>query len=259
MDSVFAGMSSSPPTPANVWAPLGAVRERERKFVATPRGSSRFLERLAGQTVEEAPDRTRPVTYNRTTYLDTADLLYLRSRQTGPARKLRIREYASAAIEGVPPTLFPVCFLELKQSHGGARAKTRLEIDPVSLAPLLAGRAGTASCAPPYETLRALIERDRPVPKVTSWYRRTSRVDRDRTIRITVDSGICFTAPIEPGTVPASAFPENAFARLPFTIVEVKCPGELPSWLVTELDSLAEVHGFSKFEQGMALLPGGGS
>lgn len=256
MDSVFAGMSSSPPDPLKGWIPFGAVRERERKFVATPRGSLRFLERLSGQTVAETPDSSRPVTYNRTTYLDTADLLYLRSRLSGPARKLRIREYASAPVEGVAPSLLPVCFLELKESRGGARVKTRLQTDPVSLAPLLAGRAGTAPCAAAHETLRALIARDRPVPKVTSWYRRTTRMDKDRSLRITVDSGICFTEPVAPGSIPTSAFPENAFARLPFTIVEVKCPGDLPSWLVAELDSLAEVHGFSKFEQGMALLPG---
>jgi len=227
----------------------------ERKFVATASCASRLLDRLARRTKHETPDPTRPVTYNRTTYLDTAEQTFLRSPETGLARKLRIREYASAPVEGVTPTLSPGCFLELKESREGMRAKTRLRTDPLSLARILAGEVIGRTLVDPFgafDTLLEVVQRYRPAPAVTSWYRRMTVVDEERGLRVTVDSGICFTQPVAPGTVPASAFPDRAFGQIPFSVVEVKSPQEMPRWLSEELASLTEVRGFSKFEQGMA-------
>lgn len=235
---------------------LGEDSGCERKFVATAQGAMRFLEQLDGECAQD-PQAPAPINYNRTTYLDTADFRFLRSSETGTARKLRIREYASAPLETVVPTLLPVCFLELKESRDGTRAKTRLQSDAASLARLMAGEdVGISPESDAYRMFRELIQRDRPVPTVTSWYCRTSRISQDRSVRVTVDSGLCFTEPVDPGTAPTSAFPEHAIARVPFSIVEVKTTGDVPPWLLSELGLLDEVPGFSKFEQGMAHLLG---
>src|SRR5687768_9547467 len=69
----------------------------------------------------------RPITFHRTTYFDTPDYAYYRG--TGPfSQRIRVREYASARVDGEPLELQRSCYLELKRSAHGRRSKTRFEL-----------------------------------------------------------------------------------------------------------------------------------
>lgn len=258
MVSVFGPMGVSsqalhgPERPRVEW-------ERERKFVTTPGGIVHFLTEIDARTALRVHDPARPIAYNRTTYLDTDDLSFLRSSRLGPiARKLRIREYASAETPESTPALCDGCFLELKESGDSFRSKTRVSADSALLSRILEN----GTCGESDESLDAIhrLIRDEHVrPKLTTWYRRITRVSLDERIRITVDSGLSFASPVRPGDREAPAEPASPVARVPFSVVEVKCTGEVPEWLARALEPLREVPGFSKFEQGMAHLhPGVG-
>lgn len=243
MDSVTGVMSQmiGPSTDAE-----RALRESERKFVVPALVAARFLARIEARTALEIADPARPVEFNRTTYLDTSDLAYLRSSQSGLARKLRIREYASSPSEGIAaePT---TAFLELKETGGGFRSKTRARLEG-SLAALLA--ADTAS--PSIRLFQTLFREQRPVPMLTTCYRRVRRTCLELPVRITVDTDIRFSPPVEPGS---ELFADGTVARIPSSIIELKSSsGDLPAWLVAELDARTEEASFSKFECGMRLL-----
>lgn len=238
----------------------GAGWEHERKFVTPSRSLLGFLPRIASRTTLEVHDPARPVTWNRTTYLDTHDFAYLRSaRPGGVARKLRIREYASAPSALERPRLSGLCYLELKETGGTFRSKTRVRVEP-SLVLRMLERPDVPKAELP-QTLQAfqhLLLSDRPVPKLTTWYRRITRVSADRSLRITIDSDISFAEPILIGSESSlSAAPHTPIGRVPFSIVEVKSGGDLPRWLREALVPLHEVQEFSKFRRGMAALLGG--
>lgn len=243
----LASQTVGPVRPRTDW-------ERERKFVTTPEAVVQFLAAVEPLTVLRVHDLERPIAYNRTTYLDTAELTLLRSSRTGPvARKLRIREYASAETPDAVPTLANACYLELKESGDSFRSKIRLNADPALLTRLWSAD----TCSDSTETLEALyrlVREERVQPKLTTWYRRVTRLSLDEATRITVDSGLCFARPMLPGEKPLSREPRTLVSRVPFPVVEVKCAGEVPQWLAEPLEPLREVPGFSKFETGMAHL-----
>lgn len=222
-----------------------ASRETERKFVVAPLAAARFIARIEARTALEITDPSRPVEFNRTTYLDTPDHYYLRSSHTGLARKLRIREYACAAAEGLPPE--PTnAFLELKESGGGFRSKTRVRLDR-PIAALLESDPDS----PALQMFRSIFEEQRPVPMLTTRYRRVRRACLDSAVRVTVDSQVCFMPPTDLGA--ALRFDRPVY-RIPSSIIEIKAAGPLPDWLLAELDFAHEDGSFSKFEQGMKLL-----
>lgn len=242
MDTVTRVMSAVEPTNETSTA---TPRESERKFVVSPLVAGRFLARIESRTALEIADPARPVEFNRTTYFDTADLAFLRSSRTGLARKLRVREYASACAEGVPPE--PTrAFLELKESGGGFRSKTRVRLD-ATIAALLE----TAPESPSLSMFRRLFAEQRPVPMLTTRYRRVRRNCLESPVRVTVDSEVCFMTPVEPGS--PIDFRRRA-VRFSHAIVEVKAASEIPPWLLAELDPASEEGTFSKFEHGMRLL-----
>ena len=236
--------------------------EIERKFVTAADPLHDFVRRIERRTTLEVYDEVRPVTWNRTTYLDTDDLSYLRSARTGGiARKLRIREYASAAREGEPPEIRGPCWLELKESGGWYRTKTRAAADAELIARLLgpeSGRPLAEDLEKPLRVFERTLREERPTPRLTTWYRRITRVSPDRLLRITIDSELCFARPVAVGVRNGRAAPHDIVASPPFSIVEVKSAGDWGAWLADALAPLAEVRQFSKYEQGMMLLQGGG-
>ena len=100
--------------------------EIEQRFLLTRAQTVAFLRAVSTHTVPELHDRARPLSFTRTTYLDSVDLAYLRSCAGRVARRLRLREYAVASTLVEPPLLTGHCFLELKQSAGAVRSKLRL-------------------------------------------------------------------------------------------------------------------------------------
>jgi hypothetical protein len=238
----------------------GAGWEHERKFVTPSRSLLGFLSRIADLTTLDVHDPARPVTWNRTTYLDTRDFAYLRSaRPGGIARKLRIREYASAPSSLEPSRLSGLCYLELKETGGTFRSKTRVRVAPSLLLRMIERPdIPESELSPTLQVFQQIILSDRPTPKLTTWYRRITRVNEDRSLRITIDSDITFAAPMVVGSETGlSAAPPSPIGRVPFSVVEVKSGGALPDWLRGALAPLHEVQEFSKFRRGMAALLGG--
>ncbi len=92
--------------------------EREQRFLLTRAQTVAFLRAVSTHVVPELHDRARPLSFTRTTYLDSVDLAYLRSCTGRVARRLRLREYAAASNLHETPLLTGVSFLELKQSAG---------------------------------------------------------------------------------------------------------------------------------------------
>jgi VTC domain-containing protein len=209
-----------------------AERQHEHKFLLDA-DAARLVWAAASPHLEPLEDTTRPIAYVRTTYFDTPDLACYRSARGPVARRIRVREYASATSTDEPPRLAERCFLELKRSAGGLRSKTRLEIEPQTLAEVLARDA------------------DGPLmPVLTTWYHRRSLADRDGRLRLTLDDGICFCAPATVGG-PCALTPPGVLARWPGLVLEIKRWGASPAWLTKALRGHVEAVGFSKFSAGM--------
>ena len=108
--------------------------DHELRYLLSRGEMRRFLDAIAARTAIEIYDPERPISYTRTTYLDTDDLAYFRAGEGAPARRLRIREYAVAATAKDAPVLSGVAFVELKQHDGPARSKVRLAASPAEIA-----------------------------------------------------------------------------------------------------------------------------
>lgn len=241
---------------------LQAPAEHERKFLVPATLATVFLDAVEGVTRVEIHDPSRPIAYARTTYLDTPSLGYLRSSASGVAKRLRIREYASAPDLETPPVLTGECFLELKESANSLRTKCRFAAPPEVIARLVqSGGEMFVSNDDPQSALGALVamlREDLPAPRMTTWYRRVSRSGEGGRVRVTVDDGLCFARPRTvgmPGRLAAPA-PEDVVAQVEGRVVEVKYRGKAPAWLVEALRILPETLGFSKFREGMAALLG---
>ena len=229
---------------------LARAREFERKFVVPAESAARFLEAIESRTALELADRARPVSYNRTTYLDTPDRAFFRSGGTGIARKLRIREYANARVPGAPPAFSSEIYFEIKESGNGFRSKVR-----VPLAGLAAELFSSDMLAthPSLSSIREVLAGQRVVPMLTTFYRRVRRTCLDAPVCVTVDTDVRFSPPVEPGCALICASP---LYFLRGAIIEIKTAGVLPAWLVDELGQAGEATAFSKFEHGMRLLEG---
>ncbi|HSY39678.1 MAG TPA: hypothetical protein VLA79_09120, partial [Polyangia bacterium] len=84
----------------------------ELRYLLSHGEMRRFLDAIAARAAIEIYDPQRPISYTRTTYLDTNDLAYFRTGDGAPARRLRIREYAVAATAKDAPVLSGVAFVE---------------------------------------------------------------------------------------------------------------------------------------------------
>lgn len=214
--------------------------DHERKFLVDESAALAFLRVIAPRVEPLIHDPGRPVSWNRTTYLDTPDLAYLR----GGSRRLRVREYASAETSGAQPRLTGDCWLELKETVGILRTKSRFRAPAVVIARLLDG-AELDAVRP---ELATCVREDRPRAVMTSWYRRTSWVVPSEGLRITLDHEVAFGPPSALG-VPGL----QATARVPGLILEVKHAGEVPSWLLAALGAIPAQPPLSKYRLGMEL------
>lgn len=205
--------------------------QHEHKYLLDA-DAARFVWAAASAHLKPMEDPARPIGFARTTYFDTRDLAYYRSARGPIARRIRVREYATATAPGAPPRLSDRCFLELKQSAGGLRVKTRIELEPETVAERLASHP------------------DAPLaPVLTTWYRRSSLAE-DGCLRVTLDDEVCYCAPTAVGS-PCAGAPPRVLARGPAFVLEVKRWGDAPAWLRRALRGLEEAVDFSKFSSGM--------
>src|SRR4051812_4492120 len=161
--------------------------EHEQRFLLTQDQALTFLVEIHPRVALKLYDRARPISFTRTTYLDTDDYSYLRSCEGPMARRLRVREYAYAHSFAETPILSGIAFLELKQNAGTARSKIRLSAPAEVLERIIHGRADmnggslapTAGGADDGERLMAAdaianeLALHRVSPRLTTWYRRT--------------------------------------------------------------------------------------
>ena len=218
----------------------------------------RFLDAIAARTAIEIYDPARPISYTRTTYLDTDELTYFRTGDGAPARRLRIREYAVAATAKDAPILSGVAFVELKEHDGPARRKVRLAASPAEIAQLLADRAGGPSSNMTAGQAELARELALPTmaPRLATWYRRLCLTADARRVRITLDENLTFCRPQPIGDAGSLAAPREreVIAAFPARVLEVKHCGEMPFWLGPALESLQPADSFSKFRMGMTAL-----
>ena len=237
--------------------------ETEQRFLLTRAQTVAFLRAVSTHTVPELHDCARPLSFTRTTYLDSVDLAYLRSCAGRVARRLRLREYALASTLVEPPLLTGQCFLELKQSAGAVRSKLRLEAPRYTLERILDGSIeaneaiisiADADRQAALAALRAEVAARRPVPCLTTWYRRSSLSGENGRVRITLDQGLSFCEPQRLGDAGDDATPGEVIARGPGRILEIKLHGEPPAWLARATAGLVAAPAFSKFQMGMVAL-----
>jgi hypothetical protein len=232
--------------------------DHELRYLLSHGEMRRFLDAIAARAAIEIYDPLRPVSYTRTTYLDTDDLTYFRTGEGGPARRLRVREYAVAASAKDAPVLSGVAFVELKEHDGPTRRKLRLAASPAEIAQLLADRkAGPSSnmTAGQAELARELAI-PTMAPRLATWYRRLCLTAEARRVRITLDENLTFCRPQAIGDVGGLASPREreVIAAFPARVLEVKHCGEMPFWLGPALESLQPAACFSKFRMGMTAL-----
>jgi len=205
--------------------------ERELKFLPDA-AAARLVWAIAAQHLRPQSARG-PFTYSRTTYFDTADLAYLRS----PGHRLRVREYSTPTGIDAPPIAEPGCYLELKRSAEGRRAKTRLALRPDQLAAALAAAHPTPL-----------------TPWVTTWYRRQALVDGAGRLRLTLDDRLLLCRPRPFGAPFDELTDADEIAPGPAFVLEYKAWAAPPPWLTRALADLPEATGFSKFVLGMRAL-----
>jgi hypothetical protein len=228
------------------------VKSWEWKFVVSRPVADAFLVAVEPRMRPEIHDPERPVCYTRTTYLDTPDLAYLRSGESGTDRRLRVREYASATHAGGVALISGDPWLELKESGGNVRTKVRWRAPTALIAELIARGEIHADYELPreLESLRRALQ-DAPSPRLTTWYRREPRKSEDGQVRITVDAGLAFAHPEPIAERGTPAKPSRIVQRFGSRILEVKYSGDPPSWLVEAMALLPRPTNFSKFRAGM--------
>ncbi|HEY6475211.1 MAG TPA: VTC domain-containing protein [Polyangia bacterium] len=233
--------------------------DHEQRFLLSRTEMRRFLEAIAPRAAVEIYDPERPISYTRTTYLDTNDLAYFSSPEGAPARRLRIREYAVAASVTDEPVLSGVAFIELKQHEGAARSKMRLSATPAEIARLIARHEvhqPSPEATAPWSAIALELSLPTMAPRVATWYRRLCLTAEGRRVRITLDENLTFCRPQPIGDAGTLAAPRGReiVAAFPARVLEVKHCGEMPVWLQPALAALEPADGFSKFQMGMTAL-----
>jgi hypothetical protein len=234
--------------------------EHEQRYLLTRAQAVSFFAGVGPRATVELYDRFRPISYTRTTYLDTDDLTYFRSCEGPVARRLRVREYAVASTLEETPMLSGICFLELKQNQGTARSKIRLSAPSAVLVALIEGSGNFDSEAAGLEqltALRAIQDELTAAPvtaRLTTWYRRSCATGEGGRVRITLDEGLAFCKPQPLGAPGEKVAPLGVAAYGPSRILEVKHWGDKPEWLSRATEGLTPTPGFSKFRMGMMAL-----
>jgi VTC domain len=233
--------------------------DHEQRFLLSRTEMRRFLQAIAPRAAFEIYDPARPISYTRTTYLDTNDLAYFSSAEGAPARRLRVREYAVATSLKEEPVLSGVAFIELKQHEGPARSKMRLSATPAEIARLIARHdvhQPSPDATTPWSAIALELSLPTMAPRVATWYRRLCLTAEGRRVRITLDENLTFCRPQPIGDRGAPAAPpaREIVAAFPARVLEVKHCGEMPIWLQPALEPLEPADGFSKFQMGMTAL-----
>jgi hypothetical protein len=237
--------------------------EHEQRFILTRAQVVAFYSAIGGRASLELYDEARPISYTRTTYLDTDDFAFFRSCEGPVARRLRIRQYAVATAPGETPVLSHVCFLELKQNAGTARSKVRLSAPPHLLDRLIRQRGlidardpelGSIEPLAALKAIQAELATACMSPRLTTWYRRTCLCGEGGRVRITLDENLTFCQPQPLGAAGDVIHPEEAFASGPARILEIKHWGERPDWIARAVDGFSPAPSFSKFRIGMLAL-----
>jgi hypothetical protein len=210
---------------------LPMTSQGERKFLLDLPTAMAIWPRAAALLIPQPRDPARPITYHRTTYFDTLAGDYFWGRRA-VERRVRVREYATACASGGALELADTCFLEIKESAHGLRAKSRLEVEVDEVDWRLVEFAGAGL-----------------VPCLTTWYQRVALTDAARDIRVTLDSDIRYCPP-QPIGGPCRS-PPAAFASAGSLILEIKAWNPLPAWLRALVHTLEEATDFSKFRDGM--------
>lgn len=236
--------------------------EHEHRFVLRREQAETFIKAVAPNLTLDVYDARRPVSYTRTTYLDTEDLAYFRSCDQPHTvhRRVRIREYAAARDLDETPTLTGVCVLELKESSGPVRSKARFRSPPEVISHIVRFRGEVPllwrQSLEQMQALRALqscFGADNLAPRVTTWYRRASLSGENGRVRVTLDEGIRFFAPAPIGNAGEPAEPPQIIGYGPGRVLEVKYVGDPPDWLTGPMAGLKEAN-FSKFRAGIEAL-----
>jgi hypothetical protein len=222
--------------------------DHELRFLVERDEVQSILARLAGRLRRDVFDPGRPIAYARTTYLDTETLDYYRRDAGALQRRIRVREYADAAGLEEPARLTGLCALELKENHGTRRRKIRFVAPPEAIGRMLSRGEPTPGC--PAEIL-SILDADRLAPRMTTWYRRLSFTDARQRVRLTIDADLSFCQPTLPGAAGEAAEPLAVLATFPRYILEAKCTGYPPRWLLEALAAMPPARSFSKFRAGM--------
>jgi hypothetical protein len=237
--------------------------EHEQRFVLTRAQVIAFYSAIGPRAALELYDKVRPISYTRTTYLDTDDFAYFRSCEGPVARRVRVREYAVASSLADTPVLSGISYLELKQNAGTSRSKVRISAPPAVLRGILQGGAQGDDVAAevaqlePLAALRAIQEElatGTLAPRLTTWYRRTCMTGEGGRVRITLDENLTFCRAQPLGDAGEAVGATDAFATGPARILEVKHWGETPEWLSRAVEGLSAAPNFSKFRMGMLAL-----
>ena len=233
--------------------------DHEQRFLLSRTEMKRFLQAIAARAAVEIYDPQRPISYTRTTYLDTNDLVYFGAAGGAPARRLRVREYAVAASAEDEPVLSGVAFIELKQHEGAARSKMRLSASPAEIARLISRHdvhQPSTEATAPWSAIALELSLPTMAPRVSTWYRRLCLTGDGRRVRITLDENLtfCRPQPIGDAGTPAAPHSREIVAAFPARVLEVKYCGEMPVWLQPALEPLEPADGFSKFQMGMTAL-----
>jgi hypothetical protein len=257
----MGGAFESSPPELNQAYPVIDPFQIEQRFLLTRAQLVGFFGAVARHATLELYDRAHPISYTRTTYFDTDDGAYFQSCETPVSRRLRLREYASAASIEQAPTLTGICFLELKQNAGKVRSKVRVAAPPAVLADFLR-RQGTfdahAAGLQDLAALRAIKDElvaGRSVkPRLTTWYRRSCMTAEGGRIRITFDENLTFCQPQHMGAIGEIVGPQDVIAHGPARVLEIKQFGETPDWLLRAITGLNPANNFSKFRVGMTAM-----
>lgn len=220
--------------------------EHEWRFLPSEEERAAFWEQAAPHLARELLDPTRPVLCLRTTYFDDARSSYARSLLGPVARRLRVREIATATERSSPPRFTGECFVELKESRDSRRTKVRRAASPDLVRRWWTGdRTALDAEWLGDPTLR---------PALTTWFYRSAFVGEQGRLRITDDEQLVFLRPSRVADPGEQALPTEPFALGPSRILEVKCRGEPPDWLQAAVRGLRHASEFSKFAEGMRRL-----
>lgn len=234
--------------------------EREFWFRVTATQAETFLARVWSVLTVDVHEPARPVTWCRTTYLDTEDFEYLRSSARPTERRVRVREYATAADRESTPLLTGVATLEFKASSATSRTMLRLPLPAAVAARIVRGeplppewRAQLAA-VPLLESVCDGLRSGWLAPRLTTWCRRLSLSGRG--VRVTLDEEIVYAPAVAIGRVGEPAPPPVTIGGETGGVLELKAPEDPPGWLLAAARDLPE-RPISKYRAGMDLALGG--